>query len=234
MARKIRATKTGIKAKRLGSKIITNELWKTNKVNKMEAIVQAKLEVCEEARNALLSSGSSEIIEDTGHPFWACGLEGDGQNMMGRILMKFRKKLRENPALFQRSQKMPPYPSKEFTDARKPQWHTQHQKNSKWITPHYGKPRQTPSQTDKSQWTPPHMEMSQWTPPYMDKPRWSTRTHPTWATRDHQPKCYRCGETGHVQDQCRHLQDVFCWTCNRQGHKQKHCHTLTNRPRSQR
>ena len=154
--------------------------------------------------------------------------------MMGQILMTFRKKLREDPTLFQRfKNKLSPYPPKGHADTKIPQWNTPHHEMPKWTPPHYGKPKWTPDRTEKSQWITPHSNMSKWIPPYTDQPRWTPRKHSTWATRDHQPRCYRCGETGHVQDLCRHLKDVFCWTCNQQGHKQKHCNTLTSRPRHQ-
>jgi hypothetical protein len=48
-------------------------------------------------------------------------------------------------------------------------------------------------------------------------------TERRWATRDSQPRCYRCGEPGHLVHQCRKQQNVICWGCGQQGHKQKHC-----------
>ena len=152
MARKIQATKTGIQAMRLGSKVSSNDEWQTNKVKVMEKVIMEKLKVCKEARDSLVKSGTSDIIENTGHPFWACGLDVNGQNMMGKILMMYRKKLNDNPGMFR----------VQSTEGPK-------QRN--------------------------------------------------WATRDYQPKCYRCGETGHSLDQCRHRQDMTCWNCHRQGHK---------------
>lgn len=164
MARKIQLANTGIQAKQLGSKLKSNEEWQTNKTKVMETIIKAKLTTCKDSRDALLHSGTSEIVENTGHPFWACGIDGNGQNMMGKILMMYRKKMREDPRMFQQRQ--------------------------------------------------------------------NTNNDRRWATRDHQPRCYRCGEAGHVQDHCRHLQDIYCWTCGLQGHKQKLCHAFSNQQRS--
>ena len=44
-----------------------------------------------------------------------------------------------------------------------------------------------------------------------------------WASRSSQPRCYRCGEPGHVIERCRMADVVSCWACGRTGHKQKHC-----------
>ena len=49
-----------------------------------------------------------------------------------------------------------------------------------------------------------------------------------WATRQHQPRCYRCGEPGHLISQCRKIESVSCWNCGIQGHKQKHCGSFVN------
>ena len=49
----------------------------------------------------------------------------------------------------------------------------------------------------------------------------------TWATRDHQPRCYRCNEHGHLIKQCRQQERMACWSCGVIGHKQKHCRHAT-------
>lgn len=161
-ARRIEESRTGIQAMRLGSSVKSPEEWPTQRIKVMERVIHAKLSTCKEARDALLDSGTCEIVEDTSHPFWACGLDGRGQNMMGKILMNFRTKLRDDPGQFQFQ-----VPNRHFQNSR------------------------------------------------------------NWATRSQQPRCYRCGEAGHVQDQCGHRQEVFCWECDRQGHKQKFCHYYT-------
>ena len=45
----------------------------------------------------------------------------------------------------------------------------------------------------------------------------------TQANRSSQPRCWKCGETGHVTDSCRHNQRLRCTSCNRLGHKSKLC-----------
>ena len=57
------------------------------------------------------------------------------------------------------------------------------------------------------------------------------QTH-NWATRDQQPRCYQCGETGHSLMQCRKEDIVTCWACGLGGHKQKHCGPYSRQSRS--
>ena len=61
---------------------------------------------------------------------------------------------------------------------------------------------------------------------YRKKLQTNTFTRPRprrWATRNAQPKCYRCGEPGHLLEKCRKSENVCCWNCGLMGHKQKHC-----------
>lgn len=44
-----------------------------------------------------------------------------------------------------------------------------------------------------------------------------------WATRTQQPRCYRCGERGHLLELCRLPEALACWSCGKRGHKQKNC-----------
>ena len=164
MAWKIAGTNKGIKAMQLGSKVNSSDEWHSNKTKVMENVIQAKLRVCKDARDTLINSGNTEIVEDTDHPFWARGSDNNGQNMMGKILMMFRTKMKQNPQMFEK-------------------------------TNHF--------QTKNRR----------------------------WASQDYQPRCYRCGEEGHTQDQCRHLQDVYCWTCGDPGHKAKSCDAYSHHAR---
>ena len=161
-AEAVRYTNTGIQAKRLGDKIVTNPAWQEKKIDIMDNIVRTKLSMCQDAKQALTDSGDLQLIENTPHQFWGKGNDGNGINMLGNLWMTYRKKL----------------------------------KNGSPINPH-------------SPVSPPSRQ---------------------WATRQHQPRCYRCGEHGHLISQCRKVESVSCWKCGTQGHKQKHCGRFVNRP----
>ncbi len=45
----------------------------------------AKCEQCPAFKTALLEIGEDEIIEDTGLEYWTRGLNGVGQNMLGKL-----------------------------------------------------------------------------------------------------------------------------------------------------
>ena len=155
-AASVKHSRTGIHAKRLGDKIATVDSWQTAKVDVMDNIIRAKLANSDDARSALLATNEREIIEDTENKFWGRGTNSDGQNMLGHLLMMYRKKLKTN-TLPKRRQ---------------------------------------------------------------------------WATRHNQPKCYRCGEPGHLLEKCRKTDNVYCWHCGKLGHKQKLCYRYTGQVRT--
>ena len=146
-----RKSKTGIQAKRIGDRIRTNNSWQRRKVDVMDSIIRAKLNMCPDTKKALLDSEEREIIEDTPHEFWGRGQNSTGENMLGKLYMLYRKKARQHPTRKIRTQQ--------------------------------------------------------------------------WATRNSQPSCYRCGEHGHMNEQCRQPEEIACWTCGKLGHKRKHCRT---------
>jgi len=92
-ASKILHAENGLHAMRIASNIQTDERWQEKKVRVMEGLIKEKLQVCDEARRVLLASGSKVIIEDTPHAFWGHGKDGKGQNMLGKIWMKFRENI---------------------------------------------------------------------------------------------------------------------------------------------
>lgn len=163
-ARRILQAENGLHAMRIASKIQTDERWTRKKTQVMEDLIKEKLRVCETAKSILLASDSKEIIEDTTHEVWGRGKEGKGQNILGKIWMKLRDRLRKDPSCLNRDG--------------------------------------------------------------------SARHRRTWATRQQQPRCYHCGETGHVARQCKNDQTVSCWACGLAGHKRKHCDYFSSRSRS--
>lgn len=62
--------------------------WDDIKIQVMKALLFLKFSYNEDAKNILLSTGQSELIESTPHPFW--GGEKGGGNMHGRLLMQVR------------------------------------------------------------------------------------------------------------------------------------------------
>ena len=61
------------------------------KIEVMEKAVMAKFSQNEKLRALLISTGDAEIVEDSPRDsFWGIGKDGNGQNMLGKILMKIR------------------------------------------------------------------------------------------------------------------------------------------------
>ena len=145
----VKKSHTGIHAKRLGDKIPTNSAWQQKRVDVMDNLMRIKIRTSPTVRKALKDTGEQHLIEDTPSAFWGRGIDGHGENMLGRLWMLHRSKLDS----YERHQNV----------------------------------------------------------------------HHTWATRNHQPKCFRCGEPGHLIQSCRQREDLKCWSCLLPGHKQKHC-----------
>ena len=167
-ASKIMTAPTALHAMRIGDKIVTNEQWQQKKAKVMEAILIEKLKTCNKTKKILMESGTQHIVEDTGHEFWGRGKSETGKNVLGKIWMDLREKIR--------------------TDSK-----------------------------------------------FLERPRSFDHTHikrHAWATRNDQPRCYQCGETGHIWRTCRKQEPVICWTCNTEGHKQKHCTYFSRQSRN--
>jgi len=73
--------------------------WEHVKVDVMGRAVRAKFDTHADIRMILLATGDQEIIEDspTDH-YWGRGSTGTGKNMLGRILMETRTRLRTDAA----------------------------------------------------------------------------------------------------------------------------------------
>jgi ribA/ribD-fused uncharacterized protein len=70
--------------------------WEAVKVDVMRKVVGAKFDQHPELAALLLATGDSSIIEHTENDsFWGDGADGSGRNMLGRILMEVRARLRD-------------------------------------------------------------------------------------------------------------------------------------------
>ncbi len=70
--------------------------WESVKVDVMRRAIDAKFRQHDKLRALLLSTGDEELIEETDtDSFWGCGSDGKGRNMLGRLLMELRERLRE-------------------------------------------------------------------------------------------------------------------------------------------
>ncbi len=54
-------------------------------------LLMAKCEQCPDFLSALLQSADDEPVEDTSHEYWARGRNGQGQNMIWKVLMAIRE-----------------------------------------------------------------------------------------------------------------------------------------------
>jgi len=69
--------------------------WEAIKVSVMRQALQAKFMQHDELRQLLLSTGSAYLIEDAPNDdYWGNGGDGSGKNMLGRLLMEVREKLK--------------------------------------------------------------------------------------------------------------------------------------------
>jgi ribA/ribD-fused uncharacterized protein len=69
--------------------------WEEVKIDVMRRAVLRKFESHEELREQLLTTGDELIVENAPTDyFWGCGVNGSGQNWLGRVLMETREILR--------------------------------------------------------------------------------------------------------------------------------------------
>jgi len=71
--------------------------WDAVRDDVMRRIVLRKFESNADIARVLLSTGDAELIEESRDHHWGCGENGTGHNMLGRILMEVRAKLRAPP-----------------------------------------------------------------------------------------------------------------------------------------
>lgn len=69
--------------------------WERVKDDVMRRAVLAKFQTHADIREILLSTGDAPLVENTrGDYYWGCGTDGTGKNMLGKILVELREKLR--------------------------------------------------------------------------------------------------------------------------------------------
>ncbi|WP_240137991.1 NADAR family protein [Streptomyces sp. MUM 178J] len=93
----IRRARTPLRAAELGRdpSIPLRRDWDRVKDDVMRRAVAAKFRTHGDLRAVLLSTGDEEIVEDTAADhYWGRGRTGTGKNMLGRILMRTRTRLR--------------------------------------------------------------------------------------------------------------------------------------------
>lgn len=73
--------------------------WEGVKDDIMRRAVWAKFSTHADLSSLLLSTGDEDIVENApGDYYWGCGADGSGKNMLGRILVETRERLRDELA----------------------------------------------------------------------------------------------------------------------------------------
>lgn len=83
-------------AKRRGQKVKIREDWEESKILVMKVLIERKFSNPELAAK-LLATGDAQLIEGNhwGDRFWGQSPVGNGENWLGKLLMKQRDKLRD-------------------------------------------------------------------------------------------------------------------------------------------
>jgi len=97
--RRIAGLATPAEAKRAGRALTPRADWEQVKFEVMEGCVRQKFATHAELRELLIDTGDAELEEGNtwGDRVWGV-YEGQGENRLGKILMKVREELRATPA----------------------------------------------------------------------------------------------------------------------------------------
>jgi len=90
---RIRTASTPTQAKKLGRSrsVRLRPNWENVKDNIMREAVMAKFSTHDELKKLLLETGDEQLIENAPmDSYWGCGKNGNGKNMLGKILMETR------------------------------------------------------------------------------------------------------------------------------------------------
>lgn len=86
--------KTPREARDLGQKVTMRPDWDKMKVDVMYECCLAKFLQHHDLRKELMKTDPETLVEDSPiDSFWGCGLDGTGQNNLGKVLMRVRKEL---------------------------------------------------------------------------------------------------------------------------------------------
>lgn len=84
---------TPLEAKNIGNSVQSNDNWKDIRQGVMYQILKLKSRQCPQFHQFLLQSCDRQLVEDTTHPYWGRGHQGNGLNMLGKLLMMLRSEL---------------------------------------------------------------------------------------------------------------------------------------------
>ena len=89
---------TAKEAKRFGKQVKLTEGWDTKKIFIMKSLLEQKFKN-ESMKSMLLNTGDSILIEGNNHgdKFWG-QVKGEGNNMLGKLLMEIRDDLKRKEA----------------------------------------------------------------------------------------------------------------------------------------
>ena len=98
IAEEIRLSSSPFDARALAHKYKSQrrEDWKDVKYDIMEQILYEKTIQNEHVKERLLETGNNRIVEDCGEDDdkdWGCGIDGTGENNLGKIWMRIRDKI---------------------------------------------------------------------------------------------------------------------------------------------
>ena len=89
-AEKIRHCNTSFEAMRMGKRIKLNLEWHEIKADVMARLLRTKFSQCAIFRKKLNATRGCRLVEDTANIYWGRGYNGQGMNMLGKLLMSIR------------------------------------------------------------------------------------------------------------------------------------------------
>lgn len=95
----IRTAPSPLKAMKMGQNrsLVVRADWDDAKVEVMRRAVSAKFQQNRRVRDLLLSAGDEELVHSSSSDlFWGQNDDGDGENILGKILMDVREELAES------------------------------------------------------------------------------------------------------------------------------------------